>query len=122
MGSWTSAERKLLFNVLFSAPTAPTDGINTVSQPGDIIVGSLPLANGETVWLQARQAGISADERTVLASVEREYYGFEVSGDLSGIDPWGLWITTSQQGPPLLVQFPLGRHHFRVTGSAPSPA
>lgn len=113
-------KRKLLFNVLFSAVTVPADGIKAVSQPGDLIVGSLPLSNGETVWLQARQAGISSDERTGLASVEREYHGFEVNGDLSTIDPWGFWITTSPQGPPLLVQSPLGRHHFRVTSSVSS--
>jgi hypothetical protein len=73
------------------------------------------------VWLQARQAGISSDERKGIASVEHEYHGFQVTGDLSAIDPWGLWITTSPQGPPLLVQFLLARHHFRVIGDASSP-
>jgi len=107
----------LVFNVLFAAATGPADGINSVSQPGDWIVGSLPLSNGETVWLQARQAGISSDERKGIASVEREYRGFQVDGDLNAVDPWGIWITTSPQGPPLLVQFPLGRHHFQAIGS-----
>jgi hypothetical protein len=88
-------KRKLVFNVLFAAATVPADAIKSVSQPGDWIVGSLPLANGETVWLQARQAGISSDERKGLAAVEREYYGIEVSGDLSSMDWWGVWITTS---------------------------
>jgi len=106
-------KRKLVFNLLFAAVTVPAGAINSVSQPGDWIVGSLPLSNGETVWVQARQAGISSDERKGLASVEREYDGIEVSGDLSSMDWWGVWITTSSQGPPLLVQFPLGRHHFR---------
>jgi hypothetical protein len=107
-------KRKLVVSVLFSAVTVAASGINSVSQPGDWIVGSLPLANGETVWLQARQAGISLDERKGIASVEREYRGFQVDGDLRGIDPWGIWITTSPAGPPLMVQFPLGRHHFQV--------
>jgi hypothetical protein len=89
-----------------------------VSEPGDWVVGSLPLANGETVWLQARQAGISSDERNGIASVEREYQGFQVGGELRGIDPWGIWITTSPAGPPLMVQFPLGRHHFWVNRQA----
>jgi hypothetical protein len=111
-------KRKLVFNVLFAAATVPADAINSVSQPGDWIVGSLPLANGERVWLQARQAGISSEERKGLASVEREFRGFQVSGDLSKTDPWGIWITTSPQGPPLLAQLPLGRHHFQVTGHA----
>jgi hypothetical protein len=109
-------KRKLLFNVLISAATVPAEGINSVSQPGDWIVGSLPLSNGETVWLQARQAGISSDERKGIASAEREYQGFQVSGDLNAIDPWGFWITTSPQGVPLWVQFPLGRHHFQAVG------
>jgi hypothetical protein len=108
-------KRKLVFNILFSAATVPTNGINLVSQPGDVIVGSLPLSNDETVWLQARQAGISSDERKGIASAEREYQGFQVSGDLSKISPWGIWITTSPAGPPLWVQFPLGRHHFRCS-------
>jgi len=109
-------KRKLLFNVLFSTPTVPAEGINSVSQPGDWIVGSLPLSNGETVWLQARQAGISSDERKGIASAEREYQGFQVSGDLNAVDPWGFWITVSPQGVPLWVQFPLGRHHFQAVG------
>jgi hypothetical protein len=29
----------------------------------------------------------------------------ERARDLSTINPWGFWITTSPQGPPLLVQF-----------------
>lgn len=107
-------KRKLVLNVLFSAAAVPTDGINSVSQPGDWIVGSLPLSNGETVWLQARQAGISSDERKGIASVDREYRGVQVS-DPHAINPWGIWITTSPNGPPLLVQFPLGRHHFQAT-------
>jgi hypothetical protein len=115
-------KRKLVFNVLFAAATVAADAINSVSQPGDWIVGSLALSNGETVWLQARQASISSNERRGLASVEREYHGFQVSGHLNTIDPWGIWITTSPQGPPLLVQFPLGRHHFRVTGDPSSQA
>jgi len=61
--------------------------INLVSQPGDWIVGSLPLSTGETVWLQARQAGISSDEHKGIASVEREYQGFQVGGDRNAIDP-----------------------------------
>ena len=84
----TARKWKLLFNVLFSAANVPAHGINSVSEPGDWIVGSLPLANGETVWLRARQAGMSPDERKGIASVAREYQGFQVNGDLRGIDPW----------------------------------
>jgi hypothetical protein len=80
------------------------------------------LSNGETVWLQARQAGISSDERKGIASVEREYQGFQVTGDLNAIDPWGTLDHHEPAGSSALVQFPLGRHHFRVTGAASSPA
>jgi hypothetical protein len=59
-------KRKLVFNVLFAAASIPADGIGSVSKPGDWLVGSLPLAKGETVWLQARQAGISSDEARAL--------------------------------------------------------
>jgi hypothetical protein len=106
-------KRKLLFIVLFSAPTVPPDGINLVSEPGDRIVGSLPLSNGETVWLQARQVGISSDERKHIASTEREFRGFTVSGDAEAIDPWGV-VITSAQGLPLLVQLRLGHQHFQA--------
>jgi hypothetical protein len=63
------------YSSFLELPAVSADGINSVSQPGDWIVGSLRLSNGETVWLQARQAGISADERKGIASVEREYRG-----------------------------------------------
>jgi hypothetical protein len=107
-------KRKLAINVLFSAPTVPPDGIKLVSEPGDRIVGSLPLSNGETIWLQARQTGISSDERKIFASVEREFYGFQVTGDVDKVDGWVVWSTLSQQGLPLLIQFQLGKHHVRV--------
>src|SRR5215218_1096111 len=83
----SARKRKLVFNVLFAAASVPADAINLVSQPGDWIVGSLPLSTGETVWLQARQAGISSDEHKGIASVEREYQGFQVGGDRNAIDP-----------------------------------
>jgi hypothetical protein len=60
-------KKKLLFNVLFSAATIPPDEINSVSQPGDWIVGSLPLSNGGSVWLQARQAVMSPEEHEGIA-------------------------------------------------------
>jgi hypothetical protein len=82
-------KRKLVVNLLFAAATVPAGAINSVSQPGDWIVGSLPLSHGEMVWVQARQVGISPDERKGLASVDREYGGIQVSGDLSSMDWWG---------------------------------
>jgi hypothetical protein len=45
-----------------------------------------------------------------------------ITDTLNAIDPWGVWITTSPQGPPFLAQFPLGRHHFRIADAASSDA
>jgi hypothetical protein len=90
-----------------------------VSRPGDQILGSLPLSSGETVWLQARQEEMSPDETKGIDSVERQFRGFKVSGDLDSIHAWGLWIATSSQGLPILVQFPVGRRHFKVTPAVP---
>jgi hypothetical protein len=104
-----------MFLVLFSTPGIAADEINSVSQPGDLIVGSLPLANGETVWVQAREAAMSPDEQDRFASIERQYMGFGAS-DLDSIEPWALWLTGSPElGTPLLIEFPLGRRHFQGT-------
>jgi hypothetical protein len=46
---------------------------------------------------------MSPEEQKGIASVERQFRGFQVSGDLDSIDPWALWITTSPEGFPLLV-------------------
>jgi len=107
---------KLVFNVLLSGATTLPDTINSVSQTGDWIVGSLPLSNGETVWVQARQAAMSPDDQKGIASVEREFRGIQVSGDLDAINLWGLWLTSSPvRVIPLLVQFQLGRRHLETT-------
>jgi hypothetical protein len=106
---------KLQFSVLLAAPGIPADEINSVSQADDLIAGGLPLSNGETVWLQGRQTEMPPDEQKGIASAEREFRGFKVDGDLRTISPWALWTTTSPEGVPLLVTFPLGRRHFQGT-------
>jgi len=107
---------KLQFSVLFAAPGVPADGVNSVSQAGDLIGGGLPLSNGETVWLQGRQVEMSPGDQKGIASAEREFRGFKVDGDMSGISPWALWTTTSPVDDiPLLINFPLGRRHFEGT-------
>jgi hypothetical protein len=107
---------KLQFSVLFAGPDVPADEINSVCQPGDVFAGGLPLSNGETVWLQGRQVGISPDEQQGIDSAEREFRGFQVDGDISAISPpWALWIATSPvDDVPLLVNFPLGRRHVQA--------
>jgi hypothetical protein len=112
-------QRKLVFNVLFSSASTSPEAINSVSQPGDWIVGSLPLSNRGAVWVQARQVAMSPEEQKGIASVEREFRGIQVSGDLDAMNAWGLWITSSPvEGIPLLVQFQLGRRHFQARDQA----
>ena len=95
-----------------SVRTPRADEINSVSEPGDLILGRLLLANGETVWLQARETAMSTEEQAGLSSAEQQYMGFGAS-DLEAVEPWGrLWITESL-GAPLLIEFPLGRRHFQ---------
>ncbi len=115
--------KKLQFIVLFSSAAVASDGILQVSMPADRIVGSLPMSNGETVWLQARQTEMSPEENKGIDSAEREFRGFGVSGDLESVHAWGLWIATSNPDTPILVQFPLGRRHFKGTpaGSPRTP-
>jgi hypothetical protein len=111
-------KKKRLFIVLFAGPTVPSDGIKSVARPDDHVVGKLPLSNGETVWLLARQAFILPDERKFISDADREFLGFQVSdGDLSTIDLWGFVTTSSAQGGPLIVQFQLGKHHVEIVGT-----
>jgi hypothetical protein len=106
--------KKLIFNVLLSAAGVERDA-SSVSRPSDRVLDrSLPMSNGEAVWLQVRQAEMSPDENKGIASAEREFRGFRVTGSLDSVGAWGLWITTSNEGVPILVQIPLGRRHFIV--------
>ena len=111
--------KKVLFNVLISAAGVSSDA-RSVSRPGDRVLDrGLPMSNGETLWLQVRQAEMSPDENKGIASVERQFRGFQVSGgSIDSIGAWGLWITTANEGIPLLVQIPLGRRHFTITDAA----
>jgi hypothetical protein len=54
--------KRLLFNILFSA-SGVTDTAEVVSQRGDRLLDrSLPMSNGEAIWLQIRHAELSPDE------------------------------------------------------------
>jgi hypothetical protein len=110
-----SHKKKLSFNILYSSPKVPSGEIESVSQPGDAILGSLPLSNGEKVWVQAHQQLMTLEERRGIDRVQREFPGFKLTrGTHRDVDAWGLWIPKkgSVEGIPLLVQFRLGRHHF----------
>jgi hypothetical protein len=95
--------------VLISAPGIGQDGAVKVSQPGDRILGPLPMSNGKNLWLQTRKAKLTDTEIQTLTNVGKEYEGFQ--GDPE--HAWGLWVSTSPDyGEPLIVTFPLSRRHF----------
>ncbi len=47
--------------------TASGDDLGTVLREGDRLVGSLPLTNGETVWLSYRQDSLTSYEEKHFA-------------------------------------------------------
>jgi hypothetical protein len=59
-------------------------------------------------------SAVGSDKGPPPSSAAREFRGFRVTGSLDWIGAWGLWITTSNEGVPILVQIPLGRRHFIV--------
>ncbi len=107
--------KRLVFNILFSAGGV-TDTAEAVSQRGDRLLDrSLPMSNGEAIWLQIRQAELTPDENKGIASVRREWPVIEVSSMDTLNLAWGLWITTGNPvGVPLIVEMPLGRRNFKV--------
>ncbi|MGH2691112.1 MAG: hypothetical protein ACRDHM_01255 [Actinomycetota bacterium] len=106
--------KKLLFSTLISAPDVPKDAVIPALETRDRVLASLPMANGETMWLVAQHRAMSPDESTGIRSAEREFRGIGISGSLRSVHAWGLWIATSNLGGPILVQFPLGRRHFNI--------
>ena len=100
--------------VLFSSAGSDPDEIHQVSQPGDLVVGSMVLANGETVWLQARVIPMTADAARGIQSVGKEFEGFKGNPKWA----WGMWVTTDQvHGEPLIVSVPVGPHHFGINAT-----
>ena len=110
--------KKVTFSILIQGAGDSSD-IRSVSLPGDrVLHDGLSLSNGETVWIQVRYSEMSPDENKGIAAVEREFRGFKVTGSLDSVHAWGLWITTSVNEIPLLVQLPLGRRHITVADEA----
>jgi hypothetical protein len=103
---------KLMINVLFAGTSVEADGINTVSRPGDALIGSFQLGNGETVWLQARWRPMHADEIASIESHAKEYDGFRTATPFEQMSAWAIWVATGEEAP-LLIQIPLGRRHFK---------
>jgi hypothetical protein len=76
------------------------------------------MANGETAWLVRPHEEMTPKVNGPISDAERQFRGFKVSGGLDSIGAWGLWVTTSENGLPLLVQIPLGKRHFTSTAEA----
>lgn len=105
--------KKLLFNLLFSAADV-TETASAVSRPGDRLLDrSLPLSNGELLWLQVRQTEMIPEDRAWIKSVSKEI-NVHHTGDVKSFSAAVIGIAEAkEQKVPMLVQFPLGRRHFR---------
>ena len=106
---------KLQIAVLFATdPSASADDLRY----GEAI-GSLPLDNGETVWIVASETAMTRNDRRQsfrVRDVEVGFGGATISGapiEAGKVSAAVVWITTSPDGPPMLVQVPLGSHNFR---------
>jgi hypothetical protein len=64
--------QKLFFKLLISGPELTKDDVPQVTQPGDEIVGGVAKQNGETIWVVAREAGMTPDEVAFVKKVQRE--------------------------------------------------
>lgn len=81
-------------------------------------IGSLPLSNGETVWVMASELPMNQNDRRQSFRVRDVEVGPGKVRVGARIEPGKVsasvtWITTSPDGPPMLVQVPLGSHNFR---------
>ena len=105
--------KKLLFNVLFSAPDV-TEDASVVSRRGDRLLDrSLALANGEALWLQVRQVEMSPADNAWVQSVSKEV-NVHHTGSVASFSAFVLGITEAVEQPvPMMVQIPLGRRHFK---------
>lgn len=61
------SSNKVMFTVLISGVTASRGDLGTVLREGDRLVGSLPLTNGETVWLSYREDSLTSYEEKHFA-------------------------------------------------------
>lgn len=94
---WTpgpSPGEKVTLSILISGSDRTTNDITEVLGTEERILGSLPLKNGERVWLRARKSLMQASEIQGVMSVQREAIGFGASS-LDGIEPWMVWETTT---------------------------
>lgn len=102
---------KLMINILFAAPEVELDKVDTVSLPGDSIIGNIKLKNGETVWLQARWRPMLREETDSIETHAQEFEGFRTETPYEQMSAWTTWVHTGEE-TPILIQIPLGRHHF----------
>lgn len=119
---WVSGPNRnkmLTFDLLFSAASTSSDEL--ISRSGGRMVGkSLPLSNGEAIWLLVKQVEISAVWKKWLEDEQRKFQ-VHYRGDLNTFQTaWIVLIVDSSLGVPLFVHFPLGRRHFSPD-EGPSP-
>lgn len=95
------------------------DRSSPVKRPHAHHLASLALESEETLEVVTHRGPMDPRDWQGLASAQKEFMGFGVQS-LEGLDAWGLWVTSADQAVPvpLLVQFPMGRHHFRVEAEA----
>jgi hypothetical protein len=108
--------KKILFNILFSAAGVKGSAA-AVSRKGDRLLDrSLPLANGEAVWLQIRHAEMQPNEvKGIRSTVDPVNMNVERKPKPGSLAATLVWITESPEaGVPVLVQIPLGRRNVRV--------
>ena len=107
--------KKLLFNIVISAPGV-IETASVVSRPGDRLLDrNLPLANGEAVWLQVRQAEMLPPDHTYIESASKNL-NVHHTGDAKSFAAFMTVIGESDQHTPMFVQIPLGRRHLRSEG------
>src|SRR5439155_15275247 len=76
-----SENRQLQLALLFSAPDTALS-VEDVLQNGDLLESdSMPLVNGETVWLFGRVVPLQPEEMEHIAWLDNEFQGIPVTGD-----------------------------------------
>jgi hypothetical protein len=85
----------------------------TLRPVNELVMGSLPLSNGETLWLWADERQVQPEERkTFLEGREKVKVTMRQGADAEFLPGAISWFTESSHGPPMLVQIPLGSHNF----------
>jgi hypothetical protein len=97
---------------MISAPGVGPDGAEKVSQPGDMMLGPLPMSNGNHLWVQVRKTKLTGNEIQTFAKIGQDHFTGAFNGDPGFA--MASWVTTDpDHAVPLIVTFPLDRRiHF----------